>query len=1280
MKTFIALLVLCVPVHAQIRSNTVTILPKTDLSATGSLLFRDKQSTPHSLIFKAPTTVPADLTFLWPSVDGTVGQCLKTDGAGVFSFGSCTGGSVTLPLTKAVNIGGGGGPASTICVTDEAVGLIEFAANYYACSGTLDNTHPGINFRVDPRLAGEGLFSMYMQYPASIASGALVPLVRMESAEIASSLFKFGFYNGTYLQVGNSSATGTTITPATATFGGTALFHSDISTSADGATAIGTYATRMSQVHASIVAAWSLQLLNNTPGATTGWTITPVVGAGTGDIYLDIKDDLSNPFLRMYSRKSAARGGWTEISSSFYPTANQTFSLGSPGLGWSGLYLAGSVFSYTALGPVQFQGGNSRGTAGSPTATLNGDSLVSLQGVAYTGSAWTNPTSSIIVRAADNISSGAQGSFITFNTTHTADVATNIKNRATISADTSNNAYFTLGDNTSTFGGFRWNTGASQLEYSNTPTVLASYQPIGTATFPVKPAHNVYAGPATVGTAIPIFRILVTGDMPVTLTPFKDPRLSRFSDGYRNATPSMCNGISRPLSTFYSLLSDAQADFPLSDAAYGIALTDEVDWAAIQESILLIANNTTSGASGQSILLPAGLCLINKTINIGDGTFSAASSYQGISLIGQGSGTTRTPTVGSNLGATTLKWTGASSSTAAIIKVNGPIGAVHIERMMLHGNDLAGYAIDSQHAYNYSYEHLIVHMPQTAGIRYNAYGTAPSPAPALGSVGITRDVIIKSLNQCSAIGFDIGNTTAPSGGLDVASSIWEDINVTGNPSTCSGSDNRIAIRLNYTDSNRFINVNTGLTGHSIVFKVPNGAAAAPWQNSFFNTWLDHTPELDQTNGTWAPTVLHGAVFMNFGDDGGVACPTFGAAYVRCQRGDGASWGKWSYNSGLVVSGGNLNFDSAGNIASLSTVWNAMQSQGGVRAANRFWAGFSPTYDPIGAPTSILGQLALNVGDSVIQLQRDGGFSGLVADAYGSGAVAVIKGRQSPTVVGSPSPSAAGNAFLAIGGHGCTNSTTNCFTTSANVQVTLGAAQAYGSSSGTQILFQNTQVNTTSRIQTSALYTDTNGFPTQIYGNLQPNTLIATPGAYAAGCVRFNSGTNKLQFSHDCNTFADMGSGAGGITSINTVATGPGVTITGGSGISVGTVGNTVTITNTGGGGGGVTSVSAASASNGIVVSPTTGAPQVSLSTTANLTLGGVFITNSGTAITVVGSSVLNSIATSGGIVATGAVWGGGGFLTGLGGSVVAGISASIPVSCGTLTFTNGLLTSKGACP
>ena len=89
------------------------------------------------------------------------------------------------------------------------------------------------------------------------------------------------------------------------------------------------------------------------------------------------------------------------------------------------------------------------------------------------------------------------------------------------------------------------------------------------------------------------------------------------------------NGASHPLSLYFGTLLAAQAVYPCA-----VALTDELDWAAIQTAI----NNANSGV--RSVYIPGGIYMINRTLvvpaglvirgdgNIADTTYGAKTSIR----------------------------------------------------------------------------------------------------------------------------------------------------------------------------------------------------------------------------------------------------------------------------------------------------------------------------------------------------------------------------------------------------------------------------------------------------------------------------------------------------------------------------------------------------------------------------------------------------------------------------------------------------------------------------
>ncbi len=67
----------------------VTVLPTSGRSATGQLLFRDQQTSYHSVGFQAAASIPANVVWTLPTADNT--GCLISDGARHLSFADCAG-------------------------------------------------------------------------------------------------------------------------------------------------------------------------------------------------------------------------------------------------------------------------------------------------------------------------------------------------------------------------------------------------------------------------------------------------------------------------------------------------------------------------------------------------------------------------------------------------------------------------------------------------------------------------------------------------------------------------------------------------------------------------------------------------------------------------------------------------------------------------------------------------------------------------------------------------------------------------------------------------------------------------------------------------------------------------------------------------------------------------------------------------------------------------------------------------------------------------------------
>ncbi len=88
MKFIVMSLMVVLGVYSQSYSKLL-ITPKQDNLTPGILGFRPLYPSLYEVQLSAPDTLGATVRFRLPGVDGSSGQCVRTDGAGNWSFGSC---------------------------------------------------------------------------------------------------------------------------------------------------------------------------------------------------------------------------------------------------------------------------------------------------------------------------------------------------------------------------------------------------------------------------------------------------------------------------------------------------------------------------------------------------------------------------------------------------------------------------------------------------------------------------------------------------------------------------------------------------------------------------------------------------------------------------------------------------------------------------------------------------------------------------------------------------------------------------------------------------------------------------------------------------------------------------------------------------------------------------------------------------------------------------------------------------------------------------------------
>lgn len=119
--------------------------PRVGMTHPGALCFYETSDNGHFVCFKASGTIASNVTWVMPTVDGSSGQFLSTDGAGNLSWATATGGG---------GGGGGGSPLETLfgvarsSPTNTLKGSSDFTGSIPAAGTTtiaLSATNSGIN-------------------------------------------------------------------------------------------------------------------------------------------------------------------------------------------------------------------------------------------------------------------------------------------------------------------------------------------------------------------------------------------------------------------------------------------------------------------------------------------------------------------------------------------------------------------------------------------------------------------------------------------------------------------------------------------------------------------------------------------------------------------------------------------------------------------------------------------------------------------------------------------------------------------------------------------------------------------------------------------------------------------------------------------------------------------------------------------------------------------------------------------------------------------------------
>lgn len=121
---------------------------------------------------------------------------------------------------------------------------------------------------------------------------------------------------------------------------------------------------------------------------------------------------------------------------------------------------------------------------------------------------------------------------------------------------------------------------------------------------------------------------------------------------------------------------------------------------------------------GAVLFVPSGVYKITSTLLIGNGTASVASTYSGVSIIGQSCGAGPDEILG-EYGPAQLSWAGPASS--AVLTVNGPIGGVNISNLNINCNNIAGsIGLDFLHGVGCEISNILVFSYAGMAYRFQA--------------------------------------------------------------------------------------------------------------------------------------------------------------------------------------------------------------------------------------------------------------------------------------------------------------------------------------------------------------------------------------------------------------------------------------------------------------------------------------------------------------------------------------------------------------------------------
>jgi hypothetical protein len=278
----------------------------------------------------------------------------------------------------------------------------------------------------------------------------------------------------------------------------------------------------------------------------------------------------------------------------------------------------------------------------------------------------------------------------------------------------------------------------------------------------------------------------------------------------------------------------------LDFGAKGDGITD--DTAAINSAIA-----AAFAREGAHLWFPAGNYLIKSTINIGNGSNTAPSTLNGLSMMGISAGAVASEVTTSGA-PVTFTWGGADGGT--MCSINGPIYGLNMHGFTFDCANIAANGIVWNHPIASRFEEILTTNYKNGwGLQLLAYQT-----PTGCVVGASNNTFIGVHAKhpgAAGQGFLIGADTASVGALDVARNTfigceWER----------DGTDAvAVSMELRFCDNMTFVECHThalgGTLGIGMFIKPPTGNLDFPLEIAFINCPIEGGVVVDSS---WTTTV------------------------------------------------------------------------------------------------------------------------------------------------------------------------------------------------------------------------------------------------------------------------------------------------------------------------------------------------------------------------------------------------------------------------------------------